>query len=229
MSKAVLYRRISVSSDSEPCAAQQERLLAWAVREGHEIIGDFCDDGISGRTMTARPGVMAAVDCVCRHRGAILAVTSLSRLGRGTLGILETVERLHRSGCKLMSVAEAFLAQDGPSSSLLMGIIASVSQWERETICLRTREQMGWLRRQNKLIGAEPYGWVTDSDGETLVELPHEQMVLRHMVQLRREGMSFARIAGVLNIEGHRAKRGGEWSGRAIRLILCRLAKLTAA
>jgi site-specific DNA recombinase len=226
MAKVVLYRRISVSSDTEPCEAQRERLLAWVARESHDVIGDFQDDGISGRTMAARPGVMAAIECVCRYRGAILAVTSLSRLGRGTLGILETVERLQRNGSKLMSLAEPYIGDDGPSSALLRNIVASVSEWERATIALRTVEQMAWLRRQNRLIGSEPYGW--KAEGQTLVELPHEQDVLRAMELQRRDGDSFARIAAWNNASGHRSKRGGLWSGRAVRLVLGRLAKLSA-
>ena len=229
MAKVTLYRRISVSTDTEPCVAQRERLLAWVAREGHEVIGDWCDDGISGRTISARPGVVAAIDFTCRHRGSILVVTALSRLGRGTLGILETVERLHRAGCSLHSEAETFLNQGGPSSALLMGIVASVSQWEREMICSRTKEQMAWLRRQNRLIGAVPFGMQLADDGQTLVEIPHEQDVLRQMERMRSGGLSFDRIAAGLNDAGHRAKRGGPWTGRAARQVLARLDKLKAA
>jgi site-specific DNA recombinase len=227
MGKVVIYRRISVSSDSEPCAAQEDRLLAWAAREGHTVIGNFCDDGISGKTMTARPGVMAAIDFVCRHRGAMLAVTALSRLGRGTLGILETMDRLQRAGCKLMSMAEPHISDDSPVAVLMRNLVASTAEWERLTIALRTRDSMAWLRRQNRLIGSEPYGW--RAEGSMLVELPHEQVVLRNMAQMRAEGMSFARIGDALNTAGHPAKRGGMWSGRAVRLVLGRLAKLKAA
>jgi len=228
MSKVVIYRRISVSSDSEPCEAQRARLLAWAAREGHEVIGDYSDDGISGKTMSARPGVLAAIDDVCRHRGAVLAVTALSRLGRGTLGILETAERIHRSGCKLMSLAEPFLGDDGPSSTLLRNIVASVSEWERSTIALRTREQMAWMRRQGRLIGSVPFGSTLAADGQMLVDDPHEQAVLRWMEQLRLDGLSYAKIAQAAQMAGRRSKLGGAWTGRAVRLALCRRAKLVA-
>jgi hypothetical protein len=82
MAKVVWYRRISVSRvESESMESQRQRLLAWTVREGHELIGDYSEE-LSGKSIETRPGAVAAIAMACRYRGSILAVASLSRLLR---------------------------------------------------------------------------------------------------------------------------------------------------
>ena len=229
MPKVIFYRRISISRvDSESLEAQRERLVAWAQREGHEVVGDFCDDGLTGKTMDTRPAALAALDMACRHRGSVLAVASLSRLGRSTKDVIDACERLTRAGCGFVSLNEAFDITT-PSGRLLVAVLGAVAQWERETIAERTTQTMARMRRSHRRIsGVVPYGWNVGLDDAILVENPTEQTVLVEMGNLRTSGLSFDRIAADFNARFIPAKRGGAWSGRAVRLVLERQTKLVA-
>lgn len=227
MSKVVMYRRISVTrADSESLEAQRERILAWAAREGHEVIGDLCDDGVSGKSMVDRPNAMAALDMACRHRGSVLAVASLSRLGRSVLDLSSACARLTQAGCSFVSVSEAFDVAT-PGGRLLMAVLGASAQFERETLVDRTRQAMHHLRRHHRLISRHvPYGWDVAPDGKTLTVNPSEDRIIVEMKRLHDAGLSYNAVARELNAHGHRAKLGGAWNGRAVRLTLQRLAKL---
>jgi hypothetical protein len=89
---------------------------------------------------------------------------------------------------------------------------------------------MDFMRREGRRIsGTAPFGWDFDASGSTLIENDGEQQTLTRMQALRAAGRSFQFIATTLNDDLVPAKLGGRWSSRAVRLILGRLAKLTAA
>jgi len=228
MAKVILYRRVSSARqvEGESLDAQHAKLMDWAEREGHEVIADLCDAGISGATMIGRPGATEALTLAVRHK-AIIAVSSLSRWGRSTGEVITTCEALTKAGAGLVSLAESFDLRSSVGR-LLLAILAAVATWELETTRERTVMTLAHMRREGRRIsGHPPFGWAFD--GDHLVEVDSEQGVIADMQSQRAEGISFDRIAAALNVRGITAKRGGSWTGRAVRLVLGRLAKLRAA
>jgi site-specific DNA recombinase len=228
MAKVILYRRVSCARqiEGESLEAQHAKLLAWASKEGHEVIADLCDAGISGSTMAGRPGATEAMTLAIRHR-AIIAVSSLSRWGRSTGEVITTCEALTKAGAGLVSLGESF-DLSSTVGRLLLAILAAVATWELETTRERTVMTLAHMRREGRVIsGTPPFGWL--AQGDYLVEIPGEQQTLIRMQHLRAAGRSYQYIATTLNDDLVPAKLGGRWSARAVRLILGRLAKLTAA
>ena len=230
MTECVIYARVSSRGqlDGESIACQLDRCRAWSIREGHTIIGEFIDAGLSGADMTGRPAVREAVALTVRRK-ATLVVSALSRLGRCTRDVLETYERLDRCGARVVSLSEA-IDSGSATGRLLLSILAAVATWEREAIVERTTQVMDFMRREGRRIsGTAPFGWDFDASGSTLIEIPGEQQTLIRMQHLRAAGRSYQYIATTLNDDLIPAKLGGAWSSRAVRLILGRLAKLQAA
>ena len=231
MAPTILYTRVSTTRqalEGESIPAQLAKLRGWAEREGHEVIATFSDLGCTGASMD-RPGAQAALALACRTRGSQVAVTSLSRWGRSTAEVLLSCSRLVKAGSSLVSQAEAFDLRTS-TGRLLLAVLSAVGTWQLEVQQEATVMTLAHMRRQGQRIsGTAPWGWRFDEAGERLVEVAAEQAILSEMQVMRSSGTSFQAIADALNARAVRARLGGPWSGRAVRLVMARLAKLAAA
>lgn len=124
------YARISTRAQGESLATQREALTAAGATRVYE-------DTISG-ARSARPGLDMALDHGLRD-GDVLMVTRLDRLGRSTVDTLRTVQHLDAAGVTLRAL-DLDLDTSSPSGRLVVSVLASLAQWERETMLARTRE-----------------------------------------------------------------------------------------
>ena len=74
----------------------------------------------------------------------VVVVPRLDRLARNLSEGLRTIEELHAHGIYIRSLAECLDTGDGsPTSRLMLHILLSLAEWERETI--RDRIRAGYL------------------------------------------------------------------------------------
>ena len=123
------------------------------------------------------------------------------------------------SGRHLFSVADS-IDTTTAAGRLVLNVILSVAQWEREVIVERTRDALAELRSQGRRTGGVPYGWALASDGTTLVADPLEQRGIARLRELHATGISYRAIARSLTVEGIPTKGGGTWGHQAVARIL---------
>jgi DNA invertase Pin-like site-specific DNA recombinase len=88
--RAALYCRVSTADQS--CARQERDLAAFAARAGYDLVGVFKETGSGAKLDRAeRRKVMALAQR--REIDAVL-VTELSRWGRSTLDLLQSLKQL---------------------------------------------------------------------------------------------------------------------------------------
>jgi site-specific DNA recombinase len=109
---------------------------------------------------------------------------------------------------------------------LVMNVLASVVQWEREAISERTRFALAGKRRQGKFVGELPFGFDLAPDGENLLPNVDEQKVLRRIRPARSRGHSFQTIADRLDPQGVPTKQGAAWYSTTVRRAAARAAEL---
>ena len=81
MARVALYVRVSTSGQT--VENQVRELTAWAERAGHQLVGTYTDNGISGtKGREVRPGLDQALKDATRRRYDMLAAWSVDRLGR---------------------------------------------------------------------------------------------------------------------------------------------------
>lgn len=121
--------------------------------DGVELDKVFTDKA-SGKD-TNRPQLKAALDYL--RDGDVLAVHSMDRLARSLADLLQLVETLNKRGVVVEFVKEGlvFTGDDSPTSRLMLGIMGSVAQFERQISRQRQLEGIQKAKQAGKYRGRQ--------------------------------------------------------------------------
>ncbi len=100
-----------------------------------------------------RPALEAAIDW--SREGDTLAVTELSRLARSVPDFCRIQSRLAEKGVELR-VLNMGLDSSTPTGKLMLNVLASVAQFEREMMLERQREGVAKAKAEKKYKGRAP-------------------------------------------------------------------------
>jgi site-specific DNA recombinase len=217
--RAVGYCRISKQAE-RGCSleAQREKISAMCVVQGAGLAEVVIEDGESAKSLD-RPALRRLLDMVDARQVDVVIVAKLDRLTRSVRDLAELLERFSRRGVSLVSVNEA-LDTGSASGRLVLNIMVSVSQWEREAIGERTRDALQHKRSRGERVGTVPYGYGLAPDGVQLQHDATEQVVLVIVRELQRSGCTVREIATELNARGHRTRRGTAWRHQYVSQLL---------
>lgn len=207
--------------------AQREKLRAYAVAMDLELVAVLEDAGVSAKTLS-RPALKEALRRLDDGEAEGLLVTKLDRLTRSVRDLGDLVEHYFGTRFSLLSVSDSIDTRSA-AGRLVLNVLSSVSQWEREATGERTKEALSHLRREGVRLGREGLGWCrlakADASGRRVVaDLDDEGRTVTRLLELHREGRSLRAIAAALTVEGHRTKRGGTWAPETVRKVLSRAA-----
>lgn len=229
--RVVGYLRVSTEGQADSgisLDAQRAKLEAYALAMDLELVCVEMDAGRSARTVEGRPGLLRALARLEDGSASGLLVVKLDRLTRSVRDLGDLVERYFASRCSLLSVSDSIDTRTA-AGRLVLNVLASVAQWEREATAERTCESLAHLKSTGVLVGGVPLGRrrtpEIDSDGRrVVVEDAAETGAIRRAVELRASGSSLRQIARVLREEGHPTKRGGRWEATTVGRVLSRAA-----
>jgi site-specific DNA recombinase len=197
---------------------QEAKLRAWATLHDVTITIEV-DAGISGKSTHNRPALKR---CLAAMRpGAILVTCDLSRLSRRTIDALQIAELLAKRGAELVSLKEQIPA--GPAGKLILAVLASLAEIERDQVSTRTKAAMSYLADQGRYLGGRaPYGYQLAEDGETLAEVPDEQSVIAEVRAIRSASpsISLRTIANMLGERGVLSRSGKAFAPSTIAAML---------
>ncbi len=104
-----------------------------------------------------------------------------------------------------------------------MNIMASMNQWERDTISERTRDALHVKIVNHERAGQLPYGYSLADDGVTLLDNPREQAAIGLILSLHGRGYSLRAICRELMQSGYQPA-GTQWHAKSVSRILKRVA-----
>ncbi len=222
--KAIGYIRVSTEEQADSgvsLEAQRDRVESYCRAKEWELLETISDPGCSGKDLR-REGIQKVLSLCGRRTVDVVVVAKLDRLTRhvADLGYL-TRDIFTKNEVALASVAESIDATTA-AGQLMLNILGSVAQWERDIISERTRDAMAFKSKNGKRVGAVPYGYDLGVDGEILVRNVLEQKTIANMKQMRRQGFSYQRIADRLYTRGIASKAGGIWYPKTVRSVLIR-------
>jgi DNA invertase Pin-like site-specific DNA recombinase len=173
------------------------------------LVDVIIDGGESGKSLL-RPGIQRLLALVDRREVQIVIIAKLDRLTRSVRDLGELLERFQKRGVALVSVGES-LDTGSAAGRLVLNVMASVSQWEREAIGERTRDALRHKRAQGLRAGNVPFGYTLAPDGQRLLPDAEEQATLTVIRGLRDARYSLRQVALELNARGLRTRSGASW------------------
>ena len=143
------YIRVSQAEGASGLATQSRILTDHGLR-GDRIYSDVA----SGRTMR-RPAWTTLRETL--QPGDVVVVPRLDRLARNLSEGLRTIEELHAQGIHIRSLAEGLdTGDDSPTARLMLHMLLSLAEWERETIRDRIRAGVDRAAAEGRTGGRPP-------------------------------------------------------------------------
>jgi len=154
------------------------------------------------------------------HVNALL-VAKLDRLTRSVKDLGALVEEYFSSDkITLLSVADNIDTRTA-AGRLVLNVLGSVAQWERETIGERTAEALAHKREQGQRTSLHaPYGFRIAADGKMLVADDAEQALLGAIRDARSRELSQRAIVAELERQGFSTCKGTALSLMQVQRIM---------
>ena len=228
------YARVSTEEQATTGVsldAQVAKLRAYAATYDLDLVAVEVDDGVSAKSLQ-RPALGRALARLDAGEADGLLVAKLDRLTRSVRDVNDLVDRYfgEKAGRKLFSVGEAIDTRKA-SGRMVMNLMTTVAQWEREVICERTREALAHKRARGERIGSVPYGFRLDESDPrrsktgrpvALAIEPREMEAVALAARLGEDGKSLRMIAACLQALGYPTRGGRPWRHTSVVRILGR-------
>lgn len=141
------YTRVSTARQGQSLDTQREALIDAGCDPDR-----IYSDTISGAKWS-RPGLDKALDYM--RPNDTLVVTRLDRLGRNLVDTVTTISDLAERGINV-KVLEPALDTSRPADKVVVNVMASLAEWERDLLIQRTREGVAHARAQGRVAGPKP-------------------------------------------------------------------------
>lgn len=208
--RAVAYLRVSTDKQADKGVsldAQRAKVEAYAALFELDLVAVIVDAGESAKSLD-RPGLARALGMLDSREADALLVVKLDRLTRSVRDLGALVERYFAKGAALLSVGEQIDTRSA-AGRLVLNVLASVSQWEREAIGERTATAMAYKASEGEFTGGRvPFGYRLAADGVRLEERGDEQAIIGAARELAASGLSLRAIAARLAERGLVARNG---------------------
>ncbi|MBL4537148.1 MAG: recombinase family protein [Oceanicaulis sp.] len=138
-------------------------------------------------SVATRDELKAALDYL--RDGDTLVVTKLDRLARSVRDLMDIVETIEAKGATL-EIIEMNLDTASPTGKLILGVLGSVAQFEREIMLERQREGIAKAKAEGKYKGRKPTALAKSetvlqmlSEGQTETQVAEALSISRSSVQ----------------------------------------------
>jgi DNA invertase Pin-like site-specific DNA recombinase len=149
--RVALYCRVSTTDQS--CARQERDLLAFAERAGDEVVGIYKETG-SGAKLDRfeRKKVMALAQG--RYIDAVL-VTELSRWGRSTVDLLQTLRELESQRVSVVALSGMTFDLSNAAGRMMATVIAGIAEFERDLMGERIKSGLAAAKARGRRLGRQ--------------------------------------------------------------------------
>jgi site-specific DNA recombinase len=175
--------------------------------EGWTCLPDRYDDGgFTGGNME-RPALQRLMADIEAGRVDCVVVYKVDRLSRSLLDFARMMQTFDEHQVSFVSVTQQFNTATS-MGRLVLNVLLSFAQFEREIISERTRDKIAATRRKGKWAGGHPLlGYDIDVNGYKLVVNADEAERVRAIFQLYLEHESLLPVVVELERRGWRNKR----------------------
>jgi len=195
--KAVGYIRVSTQDQVQEGLSldvQEVRIRAYCEARGWDLLRIYRDEGVSAKSLD-RPGIQSLIRDLARDGVNVVVVLKLDRLTRSVRDLGTLIEDLfRRHGVELASVEES-LDSSNANGRMVLNLLGSVSQWEREIIGERTKATLDYKAERGEWRGRVPFGFRINEDGKLVEDEDAQRTIQAIKRSRRRSGTSFRELA----------------------------------
>lgn len=185
-----------------------------------KMAGIFADEGISGTSLKNRDEFKRMLRHCREGRIDLILVKSVSRFGRNTVDVMDTVRKLLKRNIGVKFEKEN-LDTRNMNSEMMLAFHSAFSQSESES----TRGNILWgqeKRRQNGIVTINPgmFGFCKDAEGQIAID-EEQAAAIRMIFQAYLDGDSLSAIKHRLEAMGIKTASGRDnWNTAVIQNIL---------
>ena len=207
--KCYIYTRVSTSMQVEGYSldAQKDKLRKYADYQEMSIVGEYSDDGKSGKSVEGRPQfkqMLADIESGKDNVDYVL-VFKLSRFGRNAADVLSSLQKMQDYGVNLICVEDG-IDSSKDAGKLMISVLSAVAEIERENILVQTMEGRRQKAREGRWNGGfAPYGYQL-VNGELIIAEDEAEIIRIIYDKFVNTTMGMAAIAAFLNNSGYKKK-----------------------
>ena len=207
---ALLYARVSTQlqvNDGVSLDVQERQLQQAAELAGYTKFELVREEGRSGKSITGRPALTAALKRLDAGDATALFVTRIDRLARSTKDFLSIIDRANANKWRLVML-DLNLDTASYQGRFVVTIMSALAEMERGIIAERQKD----VHKDRRARGIK---WGVDMGPKN--KTPDNVKTL--IKSQRDSGLSFHEIARRLNNNGVPTQNGGKWYATTVKNI----------
>ena len=223
---AVGYIRVSTEDQTHGYSldAQRAGIQEYCERNGYQLVRIYADEGVSAHTdrISKRPQLSRLLDDAKHQKFSVVVVHTLDRWARNMRAQTEALQILGDARVGFASVMEN-VDYTTPEGRLMLTMIGGFSEFFSAQLGRHVEKGARQRVKQGLQHGSVPFGYLKDEETSISCPVPEEVEAVKTVFAKRAAGEPNGRIAGWLNAQGFRSRRGNTFSEEAIRDMLgCR-------
>lgn len=223
--QAIGYVRVSTDEQKDHGVSldnQKQRIQDYCKFQGFELAEIIEDGGVSaGKPLNQREGGKKLINRIKKDKIKIIISVKLDRLFRDAIDCLQTTKEWDKAGIALhlLDMGGSTLDTSTAMGRMFLTMAAGFAEMERNLIGERTTDALQFKKKNHEVYSPVPLGF--KRNGDKLEEDEVELDTIKEIYRLRREGLSFHKIADMLNQQGIPTKRkGGKWYASTVSYIV---------
>ncbi|AFY94634.1 recombinase family protein [Chamaesiphon minutus] len=147
--RAAIYTRVSTAD--QDCDRQYSELVSYAARCNYAVVGNYSESASGARLdRVERRKILQ----LARERSIdIILVSELTRWGRSTIDLIDTLHQLQSWGVSLIAQNGFQFDLSTPHGKMIASIMATLAEFERDLLKERVKSGIAQARAKGKIFG----------------------------------------------------------------------------
>ncbi len=208
-----------MQTDGNSLSTQKTRLHQYVAQRKWTVGKVFTEAGLSAKN-TRRPALQHMLRWARDGKIDVVLVDKVDRISRNLVDLLNLIGDLRIWGVAFVSASQSFDTSTS-AGNLMLNVLGSVAQFEREIIGDRVRENM--MERARKGLwssGSVPYGYKVNPETKVLQIEKKEARTVRAIYEEFLKTGSLTRTCHNINSAGRVTRRDKAWSFSSVKRIL---------
>lgn len=216
---AVIYARYSPGprQTDQSIDGQLRVCHAFCEQRGLEVVGEYCDRHISGKT-DDRPEFQRLIADAKLKKFDAVVVYKTDRLARNKYDSAIYKREIKRNGVQIFYAAEAI--PDGPEGIILESLLEGLAEYYSVELAQKVKRGLTENALKCKSTGCgKPLGYIIDEEKRFQID-PESAQIVREIFDRYIKGESKTSICELLNARGLRTSQGRAFNKNSIDRII---------